>query len=109
MTITVTPNPVEWSDQPVDGCTAAEPNRWAWSQTLENKGSTAVVFTQRINYFDGSQASAPTFSFTLSPGEKHTHPTRWCSALSGDHTFRTDWVTSTGARITGPTVELRRR
>jgi hypothetical protein len=88
-------------------CDASTPNRWAWSQILENKGSTAVTFTQRVNFFNGSQVSAPTFTFTLSPGERHTHPTRWCTALSGNHTFRTDWVMSSGQRITGPTVELR--
>jgi hypothetical protein len=91
----------------VDGCDASTPNRWAWEQILENKGSTAVTFNQRINFFNGSQVSAPGLSVTLSPGERLAHPTRWCSALSGNHTFRTDWVLTSGQRLTGPTVELR--
>jgi hypothetical protein len=107
VTITIEPNPVTRTSAPVEGCDSSTPNRWAWGQVLENKGSSSVSFNQRINFFNGSQVSAPTLSLTLSPGERYTHPTRWCSALSGNHTFRTDWVTTSGQRITGPTVELR--
>jgi hypothetical protein len=106
VTITIDPNPVARSSIAVDGCDSSTPFRWAWAQILENKGSTAVTFNQRINFFDGSQVSSPTLSLTLSPGEKFTHATRWCSALTGDHTFRTDWVMTSGTRITGPTVQL---
>ena len=38
-----------------------------------------------------------------------THTTHWCSAVDGEHTFRTDWVISGGATITGPTVQLLKR
>jgi len=62
--------------------------------------------SQRINFFDGAQVSAPADSTTVSPGEKYDRTTRWCSALPGDHTFRTDWVLSNGTRLTGPTVQL---
>jgi hypothetical protein len=107
VSITIEPNPVSRTSLPVDGCDATTPNRWAWGQILENKGSSSVTFNQRINFFNGTQVSSPTLSLTLSPGEKFTHATRWCTAQSGNHTFRTDWVTTSGQRITGPTVELR--
>lgn len=94
----------------MDGCGADVPNRWAWAQNLANGGSESVTFTRRINYFDGSQVSNPTFSLTLSPGEKYTHPTRWCSGQNIDHTFRTDWVGTTASgrsvTVTGPEVRL---
>ena len=77
-----------------------------WRQILENKGSTAVTLSQRLNFFDGSQVSSAADNTTLSPGEKYDRTTRWCSALGGAHTFRTDWVTSNGTRLTGPTVQL---
>jgi hypothetical protein len=107
VTITVEPNPVTRTTIAVAECSDSTPNRWAWSQILENKGSTSVTFNQRINFFNDGQVSAPTLSLTLSPGEKHTHPTRWCTSQSGNHTFRTDWVTTSGSTITGPTVQLR--
>jgi hypothetical protein len=68
-----------------------------------------VSFTQRLNFFDGLQVSSPSVSMTLSPGEKHTQTTQWCSGVNTDHTFRTDWVMTGGTRLTGPTVDMRRR
>jgi hypothetical protein len=66
--------------------------------------------SQRLNFFDGSQATPPASdTTTLSPGERYERTTRWCSGLPGDHTFRTDWVTSSGVRLTGPTVQLQRQ
>ena len=113
VTVTAEPNPVPWSNIAVDGCDSSTPNRWAWSQILVNNGPTAVTFSQRINYFDGAQVSNPTLSLTLAPGERYTHPTRWCSAQNTDHTFRTDWVgtTSSGSSftLTGPTLQLRKQ
>jgi hypothetical protein len=79
-----------------------------WRQILKNNGSTAVTMSQRINFFDNSQVSSAADSVTLSPGETYDRTTRWCSALGGAHTFRTDWVTNTGTRLTGPTVQLER-
>jgi hypothetical protein len=72
-----------------------------------NTAATSITFSQRLNFFDNSQVSSPSESITLSPGEKHERTTRWCSGLGGDHTFRTDWVTNTGVRITGATADLR--
>ena len=109
MSISIDPNPVPWTSAAVDGCTSDTPNRWIWKQVLVNTGSTAVVFSQRLNFFDGSQVSSPSDTRTLSPGERIEQTTRWCSGLAGDHTFRTDWVTSSGTRITGPTVQLLRQ
>ena len=67
-----------------------------------------MTLTQRINYFDGTQVSNPTFTLTLAPGQKHTQTTSWCSGVNTDHTFRTDWIHG-GTTVTGPTVQLRRR
>ena len=103
MTITIEPNPVPWSG-PAGDCSLA--NRWSWKQILVNTGSTSVTMSQRLNFFDGSQANSASDTTTLSPGERYERQTLWCSGLGGDHTFRTDWVTNTGVRITGPTVQL---
>jgi hypothetical protein len=100
---------VPWTSAAVDGCSSDTPNRWIWKQVLVNTGSTSVTFSQRLNFFDGLQVSSPSETMTLSPGEKHERTTRWCSGLSGEHTFRTDWVTASGARITGPTARLQRQ
>jgi hypothetical protein len=106
VSITVEPNPVPWTSAAVDGCDASTPNRWIWRQIIVNNGSTTVVFSQRFNFFDDRQVSAPLETVTLAPGERHERTTRWCSGLPGDHTFRTDWDLSTGVKMTGPTVRL---
>jgi len=80
-----------------------------WRQLLKNDGGSPVTMSQRLNFFDGSQVSSASDNVTLSPGETYDRTTRWCSALPGDHTFRTDWVTSTGTRLTGPTVQLQKQ
>jgi hypothetical protein len=107
--ITIAPNPVQESALDIPGCGSDTPYRWRWDQILENTGSSAVSFTQRINFFDGVQVSAPSVSMTLSAGERHTQTTQWCSGANTDHNFRTDWVLTGGARVTGPTVQLLRR
>lgn len=110
MRITITPNPVpETPAAIIAGCDSSTPYRWRWDQVLENTGSGSVTFTQRVNFFDGTQVSAPTFTLTLSPGEKHTQTTNWCSGVDTAHTFRTDWVSSSGDRLTGPTVQMQKR
>jgi len=76
---------------------------------VENGTSSPVTFSQRINYFNGATVSSPSISVTLAAGQRTTHTTNWCSAVDGEHTFRTDWVISGGATITGPTVRLLRR
>jgi hypothetical protein len=114
LAIEVTPNPVPWSDTPIDGCGSDRPNRWVWDQILRNTGGTRITLTERVNFFNGDQVSRPTgFSISIEPGASHTQTTRWCSALDGDHTFRTDWSGSdaSGNRISlnGPTVTMRKK
>jgi hypothetical protein len=106
VSITVQPNPVPWTSAAIDGCDASTPHHWIWTQVVVNNGSTTVVFSQRFNFFDGLQVSAPLDTVTLAPGQRHERVTRWCSGLPGDHTFRTDWDLSTGVKMTGPTVQL---
>jgi hypothetical protein len=106
VSFSIDPNPVPWTSAAIDGCSSDTPNHWIWKQILVNNGSTSVTFSQRLNFFDGSQVSTASESITLSPGERHERTTRWCSGLSGDHTFRTDWVTNTGTRLTGATAQL---
>jgi hypothetical protein len=110
VSITATPNPV--TEQPslsISGCDSSTPYRWRWDQTVRNNNGSAVTFTQRINFFNGTQVSSPGISVTVQPGQSATHTTNWCSANDGEHTFRTDWVMSGGGTVTGPTVRLLRR
>ncbi len=109
VSIAINPNPVAETGVDVSGCDGSTPFRWRWDQVIDNGTSSAVTFTQRVNFFDGIQVSAPTFTLTVQPGAKHTQTTSWCSGSNIDHTFRTDWVMSDGSRVTGPTVQLRKR
>ena len=109
VSITVDPNPVPWTSAAVDGCDSSTPNHWIWKQILVNNGSASVIFSQRVNHFDGLQVSSPLDTITLAIGERYERTTRWCSGLPGDHTFRTDWITNTGVTLTGPTAQLRKQ
>jgi hypothetical protein len=110
VSITVSPNPVsENAALSIGGCDSSTPFRWRWDQIVENNTSNSVTFTQRINIFNGIQASAPNITVTVAAGQRTTHTTNWCSGTDGEHTFRTDWVMSTGTTVTGPNVRLLRR
>jgi hypothetical protein len=106
VSFSVSPNPVPWTNAAVDGCDAGTPNRWIWTQVLVNSGGSSIIFSQRVNYFDGTQASNPLETVTLAPGQRYERTTRFCSGLAGAHTFRTDWITNTGVTMTGATAQL---
>ena len=110
VSITINPNPVPESPQAIiAGCDSSTPFRWRWDQVIRNNDSGPVTFTQRVNFFNGSQVSSPGISVTLQAGQSTTHTTNWCSANDGEHTFRTDWVLSGGTTVSGPTVRLLKR
>src|SRR5688572_9927194 len=109
--VTITPNPVSYSEPPAQGCSL--PHTWQYTQVLRNTGGTAITISDRANYFDGvefSKASAlgivipPGGSFTVTP------QTRWCSANNIEHTARTDYSGSDASgnpiNFTGPNVRL---
>ena len=65
--ITITPNPVPWSSQPIEGCSL--PNTWQYDQILVNSGGTRLTISDRTDSFDGVNVSTRTgLGIVLAPG-----------------------------------------
>jgi len=110
--VTISPNPVPWSSNPIPNCTLA--NTWTDTQILDNVGSAEITLSDRADYFDGALATQRSgLGIVIPPGSKTTLTTRWCSANSFEHHTRTDF-TGTDARnnrinYKGPEVTLSKR
>ena len=107
--VTVTPNPVPWSSEPVPNCTLA--NRWHYDQVLRNTGGRRVTISDRSDFFDGARVSTRGgLGIVLEPGAETTIRTRWCSATNVEHRAQTTWSGSdeAGTRldVNGVTVRL---
>jgi hypothetical protein len=111
LAIEVTPNPVPYSGQAVEGCSST--HTWIYDQILRNTGGTRLTLTRRRNYFDEGLRSEPTVNISIEPGQSTSVTTRWCSNTNAQHTARTDWFGTDSANnsvdLTGPTVTLRPR
>ena len=107
--IAITPNPVPWSNQPIEGCSLA--NTWQYDQVLSNGGGTRITISDRVDSFDGAQVSTRTgLGIVLAPGAQTSIHTRWCSANAIEHRAQTTFTGSddAGNRINaaGPAVRL---
>lgn len=107
--VTIVPNPVPWSGQPIEGC--SRPNTWFYDQVLRNTGGATVTIGDRADYMNGAKVSERSgLGIVLAPGAERRIQTRWCSANATEQNTRTDFFGSdeAGNRInfTGPTVRL---
>ena len=107
--MTITPNPVPWSNQPGEGCT--RPNTWIYEQTLSNSGNLTLTISDRTDFMNGARVSSRSgLAIILAPGEAKTITTRWCSANPWEQKAQTNFVGSddVGNRINfvGPGVLL---
>jgi hypothetical protein len=50
--VTISPNPVPWSGNPIPNCSLA--NTWTYTQILDNVGSVELTISDRTDYFDGA-------------------------------------------------------
>jgi hypothetical protein len=108
----VTPNPVPWSSQAIDGCSL--PNTWQYDQILSNSGGTRLTISDRADSFDGTEVSTRSgLGIVLAPGAQTSIRTRWCSANATEHRAQTRFMGTDDAgtpfNVTGPTVRLAAR
>ena len=112
MQVTISPNPVPWSSNPIPNCSLA--NTWTYTQILDNVGSVEITLSDRADYFDGALATQKSgLGIVIPAGSKQTLTTRWCSANTFEHHTRTDF-TGTDARnnrinFKGPEVTLSKK
>jgi hypothetical protein len=111
--ITIQPNPVPFSGQPITdsaGC-AGSKNTWFYDQILKENSGVAGTFTGRIDQFDGRVVNNVTnISITIPPMGMTTVKSRWCSSQGVAHTAQTSW-SGTDAKgnllkVDGPVVNL---
>jgi hypothetical protein len=110
--VTVSPNPVPFSGQPVTGVAscATRPNTWFYDQVLRETGGAAVTITRRVDSFDGAAGSASNPNLRIAANGTTTIPTRWCSVAATAHTAQSSF-SGTDANgnpwsVTGPLVRL---
>jgi hypothetical protein len=113
--LTIDPNPVPFSGQPVTdtpGC-ATLPNTWFYDQIFEETGGTGVTFTSRIDTFDGFVVNNLTgLKITIQPLGTLTLHARWCSGNPIAHTALSTFsgVDDRGGavNVTTPTIRLQK-
>lgn len=110
--VTINPNPVPWSGQPIDasGC-ASVPNTWFYDQVLENTGGMTLTVNDRADSFNGREVlKRSNLGIVLEPGAETSIRTRWCSASAGPHTAQTNFsgqdANGNAVSLTGPLVHL---
>ena len=110
--VTVSPNPVPFSGQPVSGVAscATRPNTWFYDQVLRETGGAAVTITRRVDSFDGAAGTPTNPNLRIAANGTTTIPTRWCSVAATSHTAQSTF-SGTDANgnpwsVTGPLVRL---
>jgi hypothetical protein len=110
--VTVSPNPVPFSGQPITDIAscASRPNTWFYDQMLRETGGVAVTITRRVDTFDGAAGSATSPNLRIAANGSTTIRTRWCSVSSSAHTAQSTF-SGTDANgkawsVTGPLVRL---
>ena len=111
--VTVTPNPVPFSGQPItdaSGCSGVR-NTWFYQQELRELGGAEVTFRARVDTFDGFIVNDLSgLNIVIPANGSIVLSSRWCSATPAEHLARSRF-TGTDARgnavtLTGPTVRL---
>jgi hypothetical protein len=92
VSIEIEPNPVPFSGQPITdsaGC-AGSKNTWFYDQKLIESGGVDVVFTQRIDKFDGRVVNTLSGQNIQVKANTQTRiKSRWCSSNAVFHTAQT--------------------
>ena len=112
--VTLNPNPVPFSGQPVTDAAscAGSKNTWFYEQVLKETGGAAVTFTSRIDKFDERVVNAVTnLNLEVPANGSITIASRWCSAQRVAHTAQTTFsgTDANGHAVSadGPVAALR--
>jgi hypothetical protein len=113
--VTINPNPVPFSGQPITDIASCRDraNTWFYDQVLREVGGAAITVTERVDSFDGVVTSRTNPSLQIAARGSTTLRTRWCSSSAAAHTAQTTFSgTDAGGRawtLAGPTVRLAAR
>lgn len=113
--VTVAPNPVPFSGQPITdhpGCSGVR-NTWFYEHQFREVGGAEVTFRSRVDTFDGFIVNELSgLNIVVPANGTLALRSRWCSQSAAEHTARSRF-TGTDANgnpvsLTGPNVRLLR-
>jgi hypothetical protein len=104
--ITINPNPVPFSGQPITdsaGC-AGSKNTWFYQQNLKESGGASVILTTRTDKFDERVVNTLTNqNFAVPAMGALAVQSRWCSSAAVAHTAQS---TFSGIDANGHTITV---
>ena len=111
--VTINPNPVPFSGQPVTdtpGCATLK-NTWFYDQVFQEMSGGAVTLSSRIDFFDGFSVNNITgLSIAIPARGTSTLHARWCSGNPTTHTAQSTFsgVDDKGnaVTVTTPLIKL---
>ena len=91
--VTINPNPVPFSGQPITDVASCRDraNTWFYEQVLRETGGVAVTVVERVDSFDGAVTSRSNPNIQIAANGSTTIRTRWCSATASAHTAQTNF------------------
>jgi hypothetical protein len=114
--ITIDPNPVPFSGQPITDAAACAnyENTWFYDQVLRETAGVEVRLTSRIDVFDGQTANTVQgLNIVIPPRGTQTLRTRWCSGAPTEHSAQSSFSGADSAgnpvTATGPVAQLMKR
>lgn len=110
--VSVVPNPVPFSGQPITdaaGC-ANSKNTWFYDQVLRETGGAEVTLRTRVDRFDGAAINNLSVSIVVPANGSVTLKSRWCSVTAAEHSAQTSFTgadaNGNSVSVTGPVVPL---
>lgn len=87
--MTVSPNPVPHSGQPVSaaGC-AGVANTWTYDEVMRESGGAAVTLTTLVDVVDGTTQPTINVSITVQANGSFTRPRQLCFSTGSQHTLQ---------------------
>jgi hypothetical protein len=111
--VTINPNPVPFSGQPITDAPscASSKNTWFYDQVIRETAGTAVTIRARVDSFDSSAVNNVTNLTMVVPASGSiTVRSRWCSATAVEHTAQTTFsgndANGKALQLVGPIVRL---
>ena len=111
--VTINPNPVPFSGQPINDVAscAGRDNTWFYDQVIRETGGAAVTIRGRVDSFDGSVVNNRTdLNIAIPANGSVTISSRWCSVSPSEHTARTNFsgtdASGNAVSVNGPEVRL---
>lgn len=113
LTVTINPNPVPHSGQPIADSAGCANVRYTWyyDQVIQETGGSPVTITNRVDLFDDRETNnVGNLSIVVPANGSTTVRSRWCSSNRAEHSSQTRFTgTDASGRavsILGPRVRL---